>query len=471
MLEPYVVTVSSEKGGVGKTTLATNLAIYLKALNEELPVTLFSFDNHFSVDRMFRLGRTKPKGDMLDLLSGTPIADLLELGEYGVQFIPSSRKLENIASRMDRCDILARALAGSDLKGIIIIDTRPTLDIFTQNALFAADRVIVPVKDTPSLENCRNLYDFFEDKGLSKRPLRLLPCLIDSRVHYDGPFKNAYQLLKGYAINRGYRCLEGYIAKSPKVESLNTNPEGKIYPVLTHGRGTNVHLQFAHLARQVFISAKDEPQRRLDQIRQESEQQEQNRDKNFLTRRDLVLPDCPICGRQLVHHNAMEPASYFYTTSDGQVAGFLDEACFCSLVFRHCYHTQKKISPTDPLVDLFRESALRSYFVLGHPQNNPASGSHNLLFYRFDEEGFEISHKSIELRKTETRFLNKGPSALYRLASQTLFKEDTPIKDRFLFIRRINSEFPEEILLDENYAKLDAAMHYIGSKLSFNPAD
>ena len=471
MLEPYVVTVSSEKGGVGKTTLATNLAIYLKALNEELPVTLFSFDNHFSVDRMFRLGRTKSKGDMLDLLCGAKLEDLLELGEYGVQFIPSSRKLESIASRMNRYDILARAMARSDLKGVIIIDTRPTLDIFTQNALFAADRVIVPVKDTPSLENCRNLYDFFEDQGLSKRPLRLLPCLIDSRVHYDGPFKNAYQLLKGYAINRGYRCLEGYIAKSPKVESLNTNPEGKIYPVLTHGRGTNVHLQFAHLARQVFISAKEEPLRRLDQIRQENEQQEQNRDKNFFTRRDLVLPDCPICGRQLVHHNAMEPASYFYTTSDGQVAGFLDEACFCSLVFRHCYHTQKKISPTDPLVDLFRESSLRSYFVLGHPHDNGPAESHNLLFYRFDEEGFEISHKSIELRKTETRFLNKGPSALYRLASQTLFNEDTPIKGRFLFIRRINSEFPEEILLDENYAQLDAAMHYIGGKLSSNPLD
>ncbi len=46
MSTPYIVTISSEKGGVGKTTLATNLAIYLKALHEDLPVTLLSFDNH-----------------------------------------------------------------------------------------------------------------------------------------------------------------------------------------------------------------------------------------------------------------------------------------------------------------------------------------------------------------------------------------------------------------------------------------
>ena len=89
MNSPYVVTVSSEKGGVGKTTLATNLAIYLKALDENLPVTLFSFDNHFSVDRMFRIGRSTPKGDVLSMLRGEKPEEIVETGEYGVQFIPS----------------------------------------------------------------------------------------------------------------------------------------------------------------------------------------------------------------------------------------------------------------------------------------------------------------------------------------------------------------------------------------------
>ncbi|NIP49193.1 MAG: ParA family protein, partial [Gammaproteobacteria bacterium] len=45
MNRPFVITVASEKGGVGKTTIATNLAVYLKALREDLPVTIASFDN------------------------------------------------------------------------------------------------------------------------------------------------------------------------------------------------------------------------------------------------------------------------------------------------------------------------------------------------------------------------------------------------------------------------------------------
>ena len=167
MSRPYVVVVSSEKGGVGKTTLATNLAIYLKALHEDLPVTLCSFDNHFSVDQMFRINkRTNGKGDVVSLFNGGRPDHLVETGEFGVQFIPSNNDLASTHQNLDGPDILARKLSESDLSGILIIDTRPVLDIFTQNALFCADRVIVPVKDAPSLENCKHLYHFFDDHGL-----------------------------------------------------------------------------------------------------------------------------------------------------------------------------------------------------------------------------------------------------------------------------------------------------------------
>ena len=85
---PYIVTISSEKGGVGKTTLATNLAVYLKALREELPVTILSFDNHFTIDRMFELKGQPLKGTVHDMLMGAGAAGIIHTGQYGVGYIP-----------------------------------------------------------------------------------------------------------------------------------------------------------------------------------------------------------------------------------------------------------------------------------------------------------------------------------------------------------------------------------------------
>ena len=50
-----VLTVTSNKGGVGKTTLATNLAVYIRALREDLPILVVGLDDQTMIDRMFAL--------------------------------------------------------------------------------------------------------------------------------------------------------------------------------------------------------------------------------------------------------------------------------------------------------------------------------------------------------------------------------------------------------------------------------
>ena len=466
MQNPYVITISSEKGGVGKTTLATNLAIYLKALNEELPVTLFSFDNHFSVDRMFRIGKTPPRSDVGALFSGTRPEELLEIGEYGVQFIPSSRRLDELPEiREAGFDRLGRTLASGALQGIVIIDTRPALDTLTRNALYAADRIIIPVKDAPSLENCKNLYNFCESQGISKRTLRLLPCLIDSRVRYKGPFKDAYQLLKGYAINRGYQCLDGYIAKSPKVESLNTNPEGRIYPILTHGRGTNVHLQFSHLARQVILGARNCDRSRIAEIRDRIALEKRQREQALTQRQKCLVPDCLICGTPLTQDEGGTSSDYYCETSDGQLTGYLEEACFSDLVFRYFYRSQKEIAPSNPLRDLFRESAQRSYFVIRLAPTRNGFEKSSLIFHRFDDKGLEISQKTVEIKEFEGRFLQRGKTRLYHLVESTLLKPKIA-NDAFLLIRRINNKPTSSMLLDEHRQDFLHAKTRIANKLA-----
>jgi MinD-like ATPase involved in chromosome partitioning or flagellar assembly len=251
---PFVVTIASEKGGVGKTTLATNLAVYLKALDEDLPVTIVSFDNHFSVDNMFAIGPRRG-ASVAGLLRNEDPVQLAHLGEYGVQYLASERHL----SPPDDDPLRLRTLlAQSTLGGIFIIDTRPVIDYFTRNALAAADLLIIPIKDRPSLVNAPAILDVFVAAGGSPEHAWLLPSLIDARLKLRNDIgMQAFLTFSGR--ERGYQVLDLCIAKSPKVESLTTGLSSRVYPVLTHARGTIVHQQFRQLADFVLAEERRRP--------------------------------------------------------------------------------------------------------------------------------------------------------------------------------------------------------------------
>lgn len=240
---PFVITVASEKGGVGKTTLATNLAIYLKALHEDLAVTVVSFDNHFSVDSMFAIG-ARPGRSVADLFAGVPARELIQLGEYGVQYLASERSLHPGDDDPGR---LGELLKRSGLGGIFIIDTRPIIDYFTRSALLAADLVLAPIKDRPSLVNAASLLQVLEDGAMDPERLWLVPSLIDARLRLREDI-GVGDFLTFSARERGYQVVETWIAKSPKVEGLATNLTSRVYPIITHARNTVVHQQYRELA-------------------------------------------------------------------------------------------------------------------------------------------------------------------------------------------------------------------------------
>jgi cellulose biosynthesis protein BcsQ len=240
----FVVAVASEKGGVGKTTIATNLAVYLKALEEDLPVTIASFDNHFSVDNMFAIGRQKGES-VAGLFTEQPAAELALLGEYGVQFLASERQL-NAPADPDP-GLLRRRLSTSGLTGVLIIDTRPILDYFTRSALQAADLVLAPVKDRASLVNAASIRKAIGVVADGADRLWLVPSLIDGRLKLKGEI-GMRDFLVFSGQERGYQMVDTFISKSPKVEGLASGFSSRIHPVLTHARTTAVHRQMRDLA-------------------------------------------------------------------------------------------------------------------------------------------------------------------------------------------------------------------------------
>ncbi|WP_303720360.1 ParA family protein [Malonomonas rubra] len=455
MARPYVITISCEKGGVGKTTLATNLAIYLKGLAEDLPVTLFSFDNHFTIDKMFQLGNQKSESQVSDIFSGKPLEELVVPGQYGVEYIPSTRQLFELQLQFKGFDQLANVLSSSHLGGVVVIDTSPILDALTRNALFAADRVIVPIKDSSSLENCNHLAVFLQEQERPRSVLRMLPCIIDTRIRFEGPFRNSYQLLKAYAINRGYKCYEGYIAKSPKVESLNTNPAGKLYPVITHGRNTDVHLQFMHLARQVYLDYLKHGPKRMNQLAKQKSEQESIFERGRYERYQRLQKTC-LCCDKLIEGDYVWPGAYYLESSNGKLAGFVEQDCFLDLVVEDCFGEQNAKGLQDSLRELLLETAPNSYIML-HRTQLPEDEA-RFDFYRLDNVGEKISDRQFIIK--EKGFFSRAQNSTLVKLFKKVTSEHEQSMPQILFARR-SSGNPLNLLEHQKYLEFQTVFNRV----------
>jgi len=246
-----VIAVASNKGGVGKTTVTANLAIYLRALHEELPVAVVGLDDQSILDRMFRLG---PEGaPPLTLKHGWAEHSLdrvLRLGQFGIHWVPPPRDTEPLKARAEDPRTLQRILAHTHFSGLVLIDTKGDLEALTRNALVAADLVIIPVADRASLEEAGNVFDGIERLSPASSKGRVLFTLVDRRTRVDAQGRDLHDRLVAEAEERGWPRFVTYLSRSPRVEALNS-AGGRPGSVLHQARGTAVHRQLRELAEEV----------------------------------------------------------------------------------------------------------------------------------------------------------------------------------------------------------------------------
>jgi len=249
-----VLAITSNKGGVGKTSLATNLAIYLRALREDLPVALVGLDDQRVIDRMFALRPPRRgEGNLKHGWAERSLDRVLRIGEYGVHFVPSPPDVSLLKARAEDPLALRRILERTTWDGIFVLDTKSDLEALTRNALHAADRVLIPVADWASLEEAGRSFALLERARLPLDRARVVFTLVDrrSRMHGADGAESVLSRLEEEVRRRGWPRCRTTISRSPRVESLCSGTS-KPLSVLHHARGTAVHRELHDLAQELL---------------------------------------------------------------------------------------------------------------------------------------------------------------------------------------------------------------------------
>ncbi|MEL6947017.1 MAG: ParA family protein [Pseudomonadota bacterium] len=184
-MRPRVIALANQKGGVGKTTTAINLATALAAVGED--VLLLDLDPQGNASTGLGIEAEDRAISAYDLLSGAATLKeaVQETAVPRLHIVPATMDLlgleMEISSDQDRPYRLKKAVAGHlgrkpDFT-YVLIDCPPSLNLLTLNALAASDSVLVPLQT-----------EFFALEGLSQlmRTVDQVKASVNPRLEMQG---------------------------------------------------------------------------------------------------------------------------------------------------------------------------------------------------------------------------------------------------------------------------------------------
>ncbi|QKT09315.1 ParA family protein [Gordonia sp. X0973] len=258
--QPRILTVANQKGGVGKTTTAVNLAAALSI--HGLRVLVVDLDPQGNASTALGIDHRQPnissvyelllgEADLVSAIQQSPAHETLYCVPATLDLAGAEIELVSLVARENR---LRNALSHEVLKQFgfdyVFIDCPPSLGLLTVNAMVAAREVLIPIQ-------CE--YYALEGVGQLLRNIELVQAHLNPQLHvstvlltmYDGRTKLADQVAEEVRRHFGDKVLRTIVPRSVKVSEA----PGFGMTIIDYDPGSRGAMSYVDAARELALAA------------------------------------------------------------------------------------------------------------------------------------------------------------------------------------------------------------------------